>query len=43
VDDQATVNSFHQNLKATRVEEYYPESLRALYLAFAAGLSQRCL
>ncbi len=42
VDTPITVNSFHQNLKSTRVEEYYPESLRALYLAFAAGLSKRC-
>jgi endo-1,4-beta-D-glucanase Y len=42
IDSQTTVNSFHQNLKSTRVEEYYPETLRALYLAFAAGLSKRC-
>jgi|GEM_PF-1600735 len=43
VDTQITVNNFHQNLKSTRVEEYYPESLRALHLAFGAGLFKRCL
>jgi endo-1,4-beta-D-glucanase Y len=41
--DGATANAFYQSLKAVTVDEYYPATLKILYLMFGAGQMARCV
>jgi endo-1,4-beta-D-glucanase Y len=41
--DAATANMFYQALKANTVNEYFPATLKLLYLAFGAGKLDRCV
>lgn len=43
VSDGATANQFYQALRAVTVNEYFPTTLKLLYLAFGAGKFDRCV
>jgi endo-1,4-beta-D-glucanase Y len=41
--DAATADAFYQGLKSVTVNEYYPATLKLLYLMFGAGQMARCV